>query len=81
MNEEFKDDLVNNINRKFDQYELKNLKKKSSLNHKDPYNTQKILDILNEFYTKTNKFNQFAAQKCSICQIQNYTSKEFQNYT
>lgn len=81
MNEEFKDDLVNNINKKFDQPELKNLKNKSSLNHKDPANTQKILDQLMEYFTKTNKFNKCVSQICTICQIQNYTSKDFQNWT
>ena len=81
MNEEFKDDLVNNINKKFDQPESKNLKNKSSLNHIDPANTQKILDQLMEYFTKTNNFNKCASQICTICQIQNYTSKDFQNWT
>ena len=74
---EQKEDLVKQINKKFDSKKLMDLKNKTKLNHKDKDSTQNILDQLKEYFNKTNNFNNCASQYCTQCIEQNQSSVPF----
>ena len=47
------------------------------MNCEDEVNTQKLLDLLKEYYQSVEKFTEYSSQSCNVCQIGNYTAESF----